>query len=77
MFCDNPGILKDVSNSITNYKDTNIHSVNISTKEGFFHGVVTVYVTDLQHLQHLLTRLKKVKGVFTAERLITGQKHDR
>ncbi len=74
---DNPGILKDVSNSITNYKDTNIYSVNINTKEGIFHGVITVYVNDLAHLEHLISRLKKVKGVFLAERMVTGKSHDR
>ncbi len=74
---DNPGILKDVSNSITNYKDTNIYSVNISTKEGLFHGIITVYVTDIGHLEHLIARLKKVRGVFSAERLVTGKSHDR
>ncbi len=73
---DNPGILKDVSNSITNYKDTNIYSVNISTKEGFFNGIITVYVSDLAHLEHLISRLKKVKGVFSAERMLTGKSRD-
>ncbi len=70
---DNPGILKDLSNSITNYKDTNIRSINIKTEEGFFSGYLTVYVDNLEHLNHLIARLKKVKGVYTAERMLSGK----
>ncbi len=70
---DNPGILKDLSNSITNYKDTNIHSINIKTDDGFFSGFLTVYVENLEHLNHLITRLKKVKGVYFAERMLSAK----
>ncbi len=65
---DNPGILKDISNGITNYENTNIHSINIKTDEGFFTGVITVYVKNLEHLEHLIKRLKKINGLFSAER---------
>lgn len=65
---DMPGILKDISNSITTYKNTNIKSVNISTNDSLFDGVVTVYVNDLYHLNRLMERLKKNKGVYSVER---------
>jgi len=70
---DNPGILKDISNSITNYKDTNIHSINIKTEDGFFSGFLSVFVNNLEHLNHLIARLKKVKGVYVAERMLSGK----
>ncbi len=70
---DNPGILKDISNSITNYKDTNIHSINIKAEDGFFSGFLSVFVNNLEHLNHLIARLKKVKGVYVAERMLSGK----
>ncbi len=65
---DMPGILKDISNSITTYENTNIKSVNISTSDSMFKGTVTVYVKDILHLNKLIERLKKVKGIFFVER---------
>lgn len=65
---DMPGILKDISNSITTYQNTNIKSVNISTQDSLFKGTITVYVKDLDHLNKLIERLKKNKGIFSVER---------
>ncbi|MBI1939013.1 MAG: bifunctional (p)ppGpp synthetase/guanosine-3',5'-bis(diphosphate) 3'-pyrophosphohydrolase [Ignavibacteriales bacterium] len=65
---DMPGILKDISNCITTYENTNIKSVNISTGDSMFKGTVTVYVKDLIHLNKLMDRLKKVKGIYSVER---------
>jgi (p)ppGpp synthase/HD superfamily hydrolase len=69
---DVPGILKDLSNSITTYQNTNIKSVNISTGDGMFKGTITVYVTNLEHLKGLIERLKKNKGIFSVERFDTN-----
>lgn len=65
---DVPGILKDISNSITTYQNTNIKSVNISTNDSMFKGTITVYVKDLEHLTKLIERLKKNHGIYTVER---------
>lgn len=65
---DKTGILQALSNSITNYNSTNIKSVNISSKDSLFQGTVTVYVKDLEHLNHLIDRLKKTSGIYSAER---------
>jgi RelA/SpoT family (p)ppGpp synthetase len=65
---DMPGILKDISNSITTYQNTNIKSVNIYTQDSLFKGTITVYVKDLDHLNKLIERLKKNKGIFSVER---------
>ncbi|PJA96958.1 MAG: RelA/SpoT family protein [Ignavibacteriales bacterium CG_4_9_14_3_um_filter_34_10] len=65
---DKPGVLNDISNCITNYKSTNIRSVNITASDSMFSGTVTVYVSDLDHLNHLMDRLKKIKGIFSAVR---------
>ncbi len=65
---DKPGILQTISSSITNYKNTNIKSVNISSHDSYFEGTVAVYVPNLDHLNHLIERLKKAPGIFHAER---------
>lgn len=65
---DKPGILQSISNSITNYRNTNIKAVNISSHDSYFEGTVTVYVSDLEHLNRLIERLKKAPGIFHAER---------
>jgi GTP diphosphokinase / guanosine-3',5'-bis(diphosphate) 3'-diphosphatase len=65
---DMPGLLKDISNSITTYQNTNIKSVNMNTVDSMFKGTITVYVKDLEHLNKLIERLKKNKGIFSVER---------
>ena len=65
---DRPGILKDLSNSIAGFNDTNIKSVNISSSDSIFNGHITVYVQDVMNLNKLIERLKKNKGVFSVER---------
>ncbi len=65
---DVPGILKDISNSITSYKNTNIKAASMNTADSMFTGSITVYVSDLNHLNRLIERLKKINGIYYAER---------
>lgn len=65
---DSPGILNDISHAIVSYQNTNIKSVNISTIDSMFEGSVTVYVHNIEHLERLIERLKKIKGVNSVER---------
>ena len=67
---DRPGILNEIAFAVTNYQNTNIRSVNIETVESAFYGSVLVSVHSLDHLQHLIERLKKVKGISVAERYV-------
>jgi len=65
---DKAGVLNEITNSISNYKNTNIRSVNISATDSMFSGAVTVYVNDLDHLNHLIDRIRKIKGIYSAVR---------
>ena len=65
---DSPGILNDISHAIVSYQNTNIKSVNISTADSAFDGSVTLYVHDIGHLERIIERLKKIKGVISVDR---------
>jgi len=65
---DSPGILNDIAHAIVSFKNTNIKSINIGSNDSTFDGSVTVYVFNLEHLNRLIDRLKKVKGVYLVER---------
>ncbi|MBN1301370.1 MAG: bifunctional (p)ppGpp synthetase/guanosine-3',5'-bis(diphosphate) 3'-pyrophosphohydrolase [Melioribacteraceae bacterium] len=65
---DSPGALNEISNSITHYQNTNIKSVNINTSDSMFDGTVAVYVKDIEHLNRLIERLKKLQGIFSVSR---------
>lgn len=65
---DSPGILNDISHAIVSYQNTNIKSVNISTADSSFDGSVTLYVHNIGHLERIIERLKKIKGVISVNR---------
>ena len=65
---DRPGILNDIANTIVTYGNTNIKSLNINTNESNFEGTITLFVNNLEYLNKLIQKLKKVKGVYTIER---------
>jgi RelA/SpoT family (p)ppGpp synthetase len=67
---DRPGILNEIALAITTFNNTNIRSVNIDTRESVFTGSVLVSVGSLEHLQRLIEKLRKVRGVTVAERYI-------
>lgn len=48
--------------------DINIRSISLNAKDGIFEGTVILYVKNIEHLQRVVDRIKKVEGVFTVER---------
>ncbi len=67
---DRPGILNEIAHAISTYRSTNIRSVNIDSGQSRFFGSVLVYVENLDHLQRLIEKIQKVKGVSHAERYV-------
>lgn len=65
---DRPGMLSEISQTIVNYQNTNIKSVNFQTHRSIFYGTVSVNVKDLDHLNRIIERLKKIPGIETVER---------
>lgn len=65
---DRPGMLNDITSAVVSVQNTNIRGVNIDAYDSMFEGILTVYVTDLNHLKKIFDKLMKIKGVKTVER---------
>jgi RelA/SpoT family (p)ppGpp synthetase len=66
---DSTGLLNEISHSIVSFQNTNIKSISIDTKDSTFEGSVTLYVQNLEHLFRVMERLKKIKGVYSVQRM--------
>ena len=65
---DRPGMLNDITSAVVDVQKTNIRGVNIDAYDANFEGILTVYVTDTDHLQKIFDKLMKIKGVRTVDR---------
>jgi RelA/SpoT family (p)ppGpp synthetase len=67
---DRPGLLNDITHSISTYEDTNIRSVKIDTKDSMFEGSIIINVKNKEHLEEIIDRLRKLKGIISVRRSI-------
>lgn len=65
---DRPGMLNDITSAVNSVNNTNIRGVTIDAYDSIFEGILTVYVTDIGHLQRIFDKLYHIKGVRTVER---------
>ncbi|MCZ6775413.1 MAG: bifunctional (p)ppGpp synthetase/guanosine-3',5'-bis(diphosphate) 3'-pyrophosphohydrolase [Ignavibacteria bacterium] len=65
---DRPGMLNDITHAISSYMNTNIRSVNIDSQDSMFQGLFVLNVKDTEHLNRILERIRRIKGVSRAER---------
>ncbi len=65
---DKPGMLKEITTVISGYQNTNIKTVNIESENSIFHGIITVEVKDLEHLNALIDKLRRIEGVYSVRR---------
>ncbi|GAB5521854.1 MAG: bifunctional (p)ppGpp synthetase/guanosine-3',5'-bis(diphosphate) 3'-pyrophosphohydrolase [Rhodothermales bacterium] len=61
---DRVGVVSDITTVISKSLKTNIRSLNIETDDGVFEGRVLLSVSDLKHLERVIQRIKRVKGIF-------------
>ena len=66
---DDLGIVSNISDVITRDLQVNMRSISIDSNDGMFEGSITLYIKDTQHLEALIRKLKKVKGVMNIRRL--------
>ena len=65
---DRRNFLRDISESISQ-TDTNIVSVEMRAKDTIVHSNIIIEVKNLQHLTRVMSKMSKVKGVISVERL--------
>ncbi len=66
---DEIGLLKQISKVISNDLKVNMISISADSKNGMFEGEIKVSVKDTKHLDELLFKLVKIKGVTKATRI--------
>ncbi len=66
---DRPGILTELTHTISSYQNTNIRSVSAEVKDAVFESQIIIYVNDKVHLEHLMDKLKKITGVMHVDRI--------
>ena len=67
---DRTGLLNDITHSISSYQNTNIRGVKIDAKDSMFEGTIIVGVKNTEHLERIMEKLRKIKGVSRTERLV-------
>ncbi|MFC2096968.1 RelA/SpoT family protein [Bacteroidota bacterium] len=66
---DDFGIINNISKVVSDELDMKVRSINIDTSDGMFEGNITVIVNDTSHLDLLIKKLLKIKGVLKANRM--------
>ena len=65
---DRVGMINDITDVLSKSLSTNMKSINVSSDEGMFEGIITLYVDGLSHLDIIMKRLERVEGVKTVLR---------
>lgn len=65
---DRVGMVRDVTDIISNELKVNMQSISIDTETGIFDGQIRLYVNSTRHLDELIGKLEKVTGVMRVTR---------
>ena len=65
---DSLGLMNKVTQIISNQMNVNIKSINISSHDGVFEGVISLKVRNVSFLKELTTKLKKVEAITSMTR---------
>ena len=65
---DDLGIVSNISDVISKDLQVNMRSISIDSRDGMFEGSITLFVIDTQHLEALIRKLKRVKGIMNIRR---------
>ncbi|MBC6613288.1 bifunctional (p)ppGpp synthetase/guanosine-3',5'-bis(diphosphate) 3'-pyrophosphohydrolase [Hymenobacter sp. BT507] len=68
---DRMGLINDVTKVISNSLKVNMRSITVDSNDGMFEGQIMVFVNDTDHLNKMIQRLSKVRGVLGVERFDT------
>jgi len=65
---DEAGIVSEISHIIAKDTGARLRSINIDSHKGRFEGILKLSVLSLDHLEFLIQKMKKVKGVIVVTR---------
>ena len=65
---DDTGVLNDVTQVIAKDIGTQMRSINIESDKGKFEGILKILVFNIDHLEFVIKRLQKVKGITSVTR---------
>jgi len=65
---DRVGLIRDVTDIISNELKVNMRSMTIDTETGIFDGKIMLYINNTKHLDQLIKKLVKVNGVMKVTR---------
>jgi len=65
---DSVGVMNKVTQIISNQMNVNIKSINISSNDGIFEGVITLKVHNVTFLKELTNKLEKMKAISSITR---------
>ena len=68
---DRPGIILDLTKVITAYFNINMRAISVQSHDGIFEGTLSLYVKDIESLNHLLENIRKVKGIEQVKRTLS------
>lgn len=66
---DDVGLVNKITTIISHDHNVNMRSISFESHDGVFEGKVMAYVRDTDHLQALIEKLKRVRGVRSVERV--------
>jgi GTP pyrophosphokinase len=65
---DSVGLMNKVTQIISNQMNVNIKSINITSDDGVFDGIITLKVRNVSFLKELTAKLKKIKAITSITR---------
>ncbi|MBN1132711.1 MAG: bifunctional (p)ppGpp synthetase/guanosine-3',5'-bis(diphosphate) 3'-pyrophosphohydrolase [Bacteroidales bacterium] len=66
---DELGIVSNISDVISKDLRVNMRSISIESNDGMFEGTITLFIKDTGHLEALMKKLRKVRGILSVKRL--------
>lgn len=65
---DDVGLVNNITRIISEEENVNMRSISFESNDGVFEGVIMLFVYDTKHLNNVIDRIKKVKGVKSVKR---------
>jgi len=66
---DDIGLVHNFTKAVSSDLNVNMKSISFDSNDGIFDGQIKVEIHDLEHLEELMDRLRKVQGVLTVDRV--------